>query len=411
MAVSPVCDLFVAAGEASGDAYGAAVVEHLRELMPDLVVAGMGGTAMRSAGVEIETSSEGMGVMGFLPVLARLPTFVATLRQVAAIARARRPKVVLTIDYPGFNFRLLRRLADLRRAGTRFIHLVAPQVWAWRPRRAKRIAASVDRLLCLFPFEPPLFNRHGGRADFVGHPLPDLIPDHPDTGEVEHELGLARDDRLLLLAPGSREREVRGLLPIFDAAAHAALPLLTPPAHGRIVVAIAKAPDLPLALYRGLCDLPVVEGRYRECCARAQVALIASGTATLEAAIIGVPHIITYRTDPLSGVLARHLVIVKHIGLPNIVHGARVCPEVVQRELTVPRLVAHLRRLWEGDARTACLARLATTRAVLGGSGAMTRIAATIAEELARGRRRADTLSDLDPVTDHETRRRTRPGA
>ncbi len=403
--LSPLCDLFVLAGEASGDAYAAAIVERLRRRDPELVVAAMGGSHLRDAGAEIEQDSEGLAVMGFLPVLARLPEFVALGRRLKALIRARRPKVVLSVDYPGFNLRLARGLADVRGDGTRFIHLVAPQVWAWRPRRAKRIAHSIDRVLCLFPFEPQLFTRHGGAADFVGHPLPDMIPTAIDTKALDAELGLNANDRLLLVAPGSRVKEINGLLPVLSRAAEAAVPRLgtSGTANGRVVVAIAKAPELDRSLYRAHTDRPLVEGRYRELCARAHVGLIASGTATLEAAIIGLPHVIAYRTDAASAALARHLLNVEHIGLPNIVHGARVVPEVLQRELDVPRLVAHVERLWSGPARDECVATLARTRALLGGGGAMDRIAGIMAGELARGKRRVDTFTHLD-------RRRTAPG-
>jgi lipid-A-disaccharide synthase len=280
MALTPSCDLFVVAGEPSGDAYGGEVVRRLRGRYADLVCAAMGGPALSAAGAEIEQDIEGLAVMGLGPVLARLPSFIHLGWRLAALIRARRPKVVLTIDYPGFNLRLARRLADLRAAGTRFIHLVAPQVWAWQPRRAKAVARSVDRLLCLFPFEPPLFSRFGVKADFVGHPLLDMVPTRPEVAAVEAELGLTAQDSLLLLAPGSREREVRRLLGICHQAVEAAMPRL-PISAGRIQVAVAKMPELPLSLYREATDFPLVEGRFRELCARARTGIVASGTATL----------------------------------------------------------------------------------------------------------------------------------
>ena len=171
MSLTPTCDLFVVCGEPSGDAYAAAIVEALHAKRPELTVAAMGGPALKAAGCEMEQDIDGLAVMGFFPVLARLGEFSRLMKRMAAVIRARRPRTVLTVDYPGFNLRLLRRLAGLRRTGTRFIHVVAPQVWAWKPRRAKRIAHTVDRLLCYFPFEPPLFNRfNAARAEFVGHP-------------------------------------------------------------------------------------------------------------------------------------------------------------------------------------------------------------------------------------------------
>jgi lipid-A-disaccharide synthase len=378
----PNCDLFVCCGEASGDAYGAAIVQDLLKKRPDLVVGAMGGPALQAAGAEIEQGIDGLAVMGFLPVLARLPEFIALGRRVAGIIRARRPRVVLTIDYPGFNLRLLRQLRDLRASGTRFIHVVAPQVWAWKPRRAKRIAQTVDRLLCFFPFEPPLFNRFAAaRADFVGHPLVDLVDQGGSDLGLSSELNLQPADRLVLIAPGSRAREITSLLPIFDRAFELIQSRLTAPG-GRVVAAIAATPEVPRTVYRAHSDLPLVEGRYRQLCARAHVGLIASGTATLEAALLGLPHVLAYRTDVISGRLARHLLLVDHIGLPNLVHGRRVCPEVLQDELTPERLAAHLQRLWEGPHRERCVRDLADVARLLGGGGAMARIASILDQEL-----------------------------
>ena len=285
MPLAPLCDLFVCAGEASGDAYGAAVVRALRQRRPDAVVAAMGGAHLAGAGADIEQDIEGMAVMGLWPVLARLPTFIRILNHVERTVRARRPRVLLTIDYPGFNLRLARRLADLRAGGMRIVHVVAPQVWAWRPRRAKTIAHSVDRLLCFFPFEPPLFTRFGCRAEHVGHPLLDLTPERIATDTLDRDLGLAGRE-VLLIGPGSREREVRSLLPVMVAAAQAAAARM----GTRPEILVSRVPDLPLDLYRSVTDLRLVEGRWRELCARSRAGCLASGTATLEAGLIGLPH-------------------------------------------------------------------------------------------------------------------------
>lgn len=369
----------VMTGEPSGDAYGAAVVACLRRHHPGLRIAAMGGPRLAAAGAEIVQGIDGLAVMGFLPVLARLPEFIALGRRMAETLRARHPRVVLTIDYPGFNLRLLRRCADLRRQGVRFLHLVAPQVWAWKPRRAKSVARSVDRLLCFFPFEPRLFSRFGCQADFVGHPLLDLIPPAEVLRRaIGTEQGWCADERLLLLAPGSREREIRALLPVFDRAARA----LAARVPGPLRVAVATVPDRPEALYRSFTAFPLVPDRYRALCARAHAGLIASGTATLEAGLLGLPHVIAYRADPVQAALARRLVITEHVGLPNIVAGRRIVPEVLQEQLDVPRLTAHLLRLWEGPRREACLADLAAMRVQLGSGGALERIAAIITAEL-----------------------------
>jgi lipid-A-disaccharide synthase len=377
--VPSACDVLVVVGEPSGDQYGGAIVRRLKELHPELRVAAMGGPALAEAGADIVHGIDGLAVMGFIPVLLRLREFTALGRFMAEQIRSRRPRVVLTIDYPGFNLRLVRSLVDLRAAGTRFVHLVAPQVWAWKPRRAKSIARTVDRLLCFFPFEPPLFSRFGCQADFIGHPLLDLIPPAAQLRSgMDERLGISADRKLLLLAPGSREREIRLLLPIFDRAAQAlARRLPHPPA-----IVIAGVPDRELSFYRRWSDFPVVSGCYRALCARAHVGLITSGTATLEAGLLGLPHVIAYRTDPFSAVLARRLVITDHVGLPNIVAGRRIIPEVLQDQLDAPRLVAHLLRLWDGPRRAQCLADLADVRTRLGSTGAMERIARCLSAEL-----------------------------
>jgi lipid-A-disaccharide synthase len=383
MVLAPLCDLFVCAGETSGDAYGAAVVRALRQRRSDLVVAAMGGPHLAGAGADIEQDIEGMAVMGLWPVLARLPTLLRTLAHVERTVRARRPRVLLTIDYPGFNLRLARRLADLRASGMRIVHVVAPQVWAWRPRRAKSIAHSVDRLLCFFPFEPPLFTRFGCHAQHVGHPLLDLVPEHISTEALDRDLGLAGRE-VILVAPGSREREVRSLLPVMARAAQA----LAERCPQRPAILVSRVPDLPLDLYRAATDLPLVEGRWRELCARARVGCLASGTATLEAGLIGLPQAICYRMDPLSAMLARRLILTDHVGLPNLICARRVCPELLQEELTVPRLTAHLLRLWDGPRRADCRAGLSELRTRLGGGGALERIAGAVDDELSASKRR-----------------------
>lgn len=398
MPLAPLCDLFVCAGETSGDAYGAAVVRAVRQRRADLVVAAMGGVHLAGSGAEIEQDIEGMAVMGLWPVLARLPSLAKALSHVERTIRARRPRVLLTIDYPGFNLRLARRLADLRASGMRIVHVVAPQVWAWRPRRAKRIARSVDRLLCFFPFEPPLFSRFGCHAQHVGHPLLDLVPESIPTDVLDRDLGLSGQD-VLLIAPGSREREVRLLLPDMVRAATAASARMA----SRPTILVSRVPDLPLEMYRSVTDLPLVEGRWRELCARARVGCLASGTATLEAGLIGLPHAICYRMDPLSAAIARHVILTKHVGLPNLILGWRVCPELLQEELTVPRLTAHLLRLWDGERRRTCRLGLAELRTSLGGGGALDRIAAAVDDELSASKRRFSHATASDSSARLET--------
>jgi lipid-A-disaccharide synthase len=394
MSLTPACDLFVLVGEPSGDAYGAAIVRALRQRLPDLECAAMGGEQLNAAGADIEQSIDNLAVMGLWPVLARLPEFVRLGLRLQRMVRARRPKVVLTIDYPGLNLRLVRRLGDLRKAGTRFVHVVAPQVWAWKPRRAKSVAATVDRLLCFFPFEPPLFNRfapHSGiQADFVGHPLLDLVGG--DDAIPPTLPTLPPGGRLLLLAPGSRGREIAGLLPVFTRAAELAIPHLERLGGGPVVAVVSRCADQPLDLYRRHTHFPLVEGGFRGLCRAAHAGLVASGTATLEAALCGLPHVIAYRADRITAGVARHVVLTDHVGLPNIVAGRRLLPEIMQDQLTPERLAQHLLRQWAGPTRATTVAGLAEVRTRLGAGGAVERMAAILAEELTTGRRRDTSM-------------------
>lgn len=382
LGMSPSCDLVLLAGERSGDAYGAAIVRTLRLDRPDLRCAALGGDQLRAAGAEILHDHAGMALMGIVPVLRRLPEFISLGRRLAEQITARRPLVLLSIDYPGFNLRLLRRLAPLRAAGTRFVHLVAPQVWAWKPGRARRIAQSIDRLLCFFPFEPPLFTRHGLRADFVGHPMADLVPESLPVAALRTRLGLSTADRLLLLAPGSRRAEVAAILPIQIAAWKLIAPRLSAPG-GRVVAAVSRVGELPDALYAPAQGLPQIVDEYQTACAAAHLGVIASGTASLEAAILGLPHVLVYRGDAVSAELGRHLVLCGHFGLPNLVHGRRICPELLQRECEPVRLASRMASCWGDHRHQAMALGLAGTRDRLGGGGALARISAQIAEEIA----------------------------
>jgi lipid-A-disaccharide synthase len=370
---------------------------------PQTVCAAMGGQHLRAAGAEVEQDIDGLAVMGLGPVLARLPEFIRLGRRMVKLIQARRPKVVLTIDYPGFNLRLQRALAVLRADGTRLVHVVAPQVWAWKPRRAKSIAASVDRLLCFFPFEPPLFDRFHARdplhfpcrSTFVGHPLIDMVAADEDPLELErgrrelHETcGVDPQADVLLLAPGSRSREVGPLLPVLHEAAELVRHRLANLGGRPVQVVVSRVPHLSMDRYRTRTDALLVDGRYRQLCLRARAAVIASGTATLEAALCGLPHIIAYKTDALTALVGRQVLRTPHVGLPNIVLGRRAVPELLGHDVTVERLAAHLIRLWTGPRRADMVADLGEMRVKLGAGGSLARMGDVIVEELERGHRR-----------------------
>lgn len=372
------CDLVILTGEHSGEVYGAAVLEQLKRNNPHLRCCAMGSELLAIAGADIIVNSDGYDVVGFLPVLRRLPEFLRLKKTVGAKIRVLKPRVVLTIDYPGFNIAILRDLVDMR-GECCFIHVVAPQVWAWRPKRAKKIAHACDRLACFFPFEPPYFTRFGCRADFIGHPMVDLVAQETPSTRSFSEADMNKP--FLLLAPGSRLREVQQLLPVYTEAAHLLRAYLARRGED-IHIAISGAPKISAEQYSDISDFPVVYGQYRQLCAHARVAAIASGTACLEAALLATPHVICYRSDVITSRLMSRLLLTEYIGLSNIVHHQRVVPELLQDSLTGERLCAALLSLWQGEKRANCIQKLQSTSEVLGGTGAMTRLAEVVAKEL-----------------------------
>lgn len=379
MPINPTCDLYIITGERSGEAYAAAALTHLKTLLPELRCQAMGSDLLAAAGAEITYDSSGFDVMGYWPILKELPKFLKRRKDLVQSIRGCRPRVVLTVDYPGMNMGVLKRLGKID--GVTRIHVVAPQVWAWRPWRAKPYAQSCERLACFFPFEPAFFTPHGCDAQFIGHPMVDMIAAEDLDSEIPGFDDIDSSKPILLLAPGSRPKEVGGLLPIFDAAARRLQTMLQ--ARGQeITVVIGRSVSVDESVYRNISAFPLISGHYRQLCKRAHVAMIASGTATLEAALIGLPHAACYKSDPATATLARKLINTRHIALPNIIHDQRVIPELLQNELNPERLSLHILGLWEGERRQACLKTLLQTADTLGGAGAMNKLANLIRESL-----------------------------
>ena len=346
-AAPPAPLIALIAGEASGDLLGADLLDALRRGRPDARFAGIGGPRMRAQGFEAWHDIGELSVMGVAEVLQHLPRLLRLRRNLARRLLAARPVLTIGIDAPDFNLGLERRL---KAAGLRTAHYVSPSVWAWREGRAARLGACADRVLCLFPMEPPIYARHGVDARFVGHPLADRFADVPDRAAARAALGLGADTRVLALLPGSRPGEVTRLLPDFLAAAailHARfrnLSIVIPAAdaalHARIDGALA-ASVLPAHAVR------VIDGQAHALLTAADAALLASGTAALEAALAQCPMVVAYRIAPLTHALVRGLGMLKseRYSLPNILAGRDLVPELMQNDCTGPRLaeaVAHL---------------------------------------------------------------------
>jgi len=375
--------LMILAGELSGDLHAAAVLRELRRRRPDLECFGTGGDALAAAGLEVRGHVRDLAVLGLTDVLRRLPFFYALFRDLERLARARRPDAVLLVDYPGFN---LRFAARARAMGLKVIYYICPQVWAWNRGRIARMARDVDRLLAIFPFEADLFRGRGLRVEFVGHPL--VAPTAAARAAPEETLPWPGEPRLALL-PGSRYHEIERILPVLWLAAGRADRRL-PGAGWLIAAPTAEAAGWVQASLERLRRKPggparaaVTVGRTRQVLRQARAAFVASGTATIEAALMRCPMLVVYRTSWLTYGLGRLLIRVPYLGMVNIVAGERLCPEFIQHRARPEPLAEALARIAaDGSARQGMLEGLDRVARALGDPRGAERAAAAIAEEL-----------------------------
>ena len=327
------------AGETSGDLLAGLLLDGLKNVWPEVAAHGIGGAQMAQRGFAAWWPSEKLAVHGYsFEVLRRLREIIGIRKQLRTRLLADKPDVFIGVDAPDFNLGLE---ADLRAAGVKTVHFVCPSIWAWRAERIEKIRRSVDHVLCIFPFEPELLARHGIAATYVGHPLAAVIPMEPDRAAARAQLGLAPDDQVLAILPGSRRAEVQYItLGFFQAAALIQRAL---PAIKIIVPAVPalKARIEHIAQQCGLGDaLQVVAGQSHTVLAACDVTLIASGTATLEAALFKRPMVIGYRMHALSWRLMRRKQLQPWVGLPNILCGDFVVPELIQDAATPQALAA-----------------------------------------------------------------------
>jgi lipid-A-disaccharide synthase len=367
--------LYVVAGELSGDAHGAGMLRALKRMVPALEIRGVGGPQMAAvAGPGLHDWVEDAAVMGVWEVLKRYGWFKRRFAEMLAALKEFRPDVLVLIDYPGFNLRFAEAVKR-ECPETRLVYYISPQVWAWHKGRIPKMARLLDEMLCLFPFERPLFQNAGLKTTFVGHPLVDELEEHRLSAP-------ARDDTLVGLFPGSREREVARLFPMMIETAarlkawRADLRFEVPAASPNLAAQIRGL--LEQADAAGLIDVDT--GSSHSLMQRAACGVIASGTATLEAAYYGLPYCLVYRVAPLTYVLGRLLVKIKHIGLVNILAGGEVVREYIQGAANPDAVTGELRRLLESpENRSALSARLLETASMLGGSGTHERAAQAVA--------------------------------
>jgi len=348
----------ICAGEMSGDLLAGAVMEAWANRGSHLKLTGIGGNRLQAAGLQSLCPMDRLSVMGLVEPLKRLPELLSIRRQLIVQQLGEGPDLFLGVDSPDFNLPVERRL---RRAGITTAHLVSPSVWAWRKGRIEVIRKATRRMLCLLPFEVELYRSVGIDAVCVGHPLVDELSLLPDATTVRQSLGLAKKQSIVGVLPGSREAEVRQHLPIF-ARAMTELGQRHPDLHFVIPAANAERRAQIQQMLRGV-DLPltVTEGQGRAVMQASNALMIASGTATLEAMLLGKPMVIGYRMAGLSWFILSRLVTSPFVGLPNILAGETVAPELLQQELTPAQLADAVSDLLSGsgDAQTARYQELA----------------------------------------------------
>ncbi|TLU72484.1 lipid-A-disaccharide synthase [Lichenicoccus roseus] len=342
--------LYIVAGEASGDVLGARLMQALRTHRPGLRFAGIGGVRMTEQGLDSLFPMRDLAVMGLAEVLPRLRSLSRRLDQAVGAITTSRPDLVITIDSPGFTLRLLRRIAPL---GIPRVHYVAPQVWAWREHRVREFPGLWERLLCLLPFEPAFFGRHGLEARFVGHPVLQSGADRGDAARFRQRHGIAADAPVLMLMPGSRRSEAPRLLPVFGRT----LALLARDMPGLVPV-VAASPVVAEQVLRAARRWPLrpvlvtdLDDKH-DAFAASGAALTKSGTSTLELALAGVPMAVTYRVNPLTAAIARRLIRVPHVAMVNLLAGRALVPELLQQDCRPDLLASVVRRLL-GDPATA----------------------------------------------------------
>ena len=359
-------------GEPSGDLYAGALVAALRRREPGIEVFGLGGDRFKAAGGDVVADFHGLSVTGLTEALSVLPRSWRTLGLLAAAARQRQPHALVVIDYPDFNFRLMRAIKQL---GVPVIYYVSPQLWAWRAGRIKTMKKLVDRVLPIFPFEEAIYQRAGMDVRFVGHPLIDLVTPEQSRDQLLQRLKLDAAKPVVALLPGSRTNELERLAPVMAAAA----PMIAAQVPGAQFI-VARAPHLSDRLFEGFgipsVTVRIVEGRTDDVLQAADAVVTASGTATVQTALHGKPMVVLYKLSPLTYRLGRRMARVDMYAMVNLIAGQRIVRELIQDDCTAEAVATEaIRILNEPDYRQRMVDALDDVRRRLGGPGASERAA------------------------------------
>lgn len=364
------------AGEASGDVHAASVAKALKQAFPDVDMLGMGGTLMKEAGVNIIYDIKKLGFIGFVEIVKALPSFFKLRAYLKEIMIREKPDVLVCVDYPGFNMRLAKVAHDL---GIPVIYYIAPTIWAWHKSRGKDIAKTVTKVASIFPFEAKAYEEFGVDVEFVGHPLVDIVKPTMTYEEGVEFFHMPPNTKRVLLLPGSRKQEILTLLDRMLQGAQMALAK-----HPELVFYLPKAhtierSDLTAIIDKYQVPVTITEEKIYDLMQCCDVALAASGTVTLETALMGLPTVLLYRLSPVTYGLAKVLVNVKMVGLPNIVAGREVIPELLQNAVTAENINNQLESLlYDETRRTQMLKDLDSVKVDLGAPGAVARVAQII---------------------------------
>ncbi len=372
--------IMISAGEASGDRLGAGLARSLRAQHPDIELIGMGGEEMEAAGVKIVQQASEVAVVGITEVLAHLPAIRRAMGRLEDILKREKPDLLVPVDFPDFNLRLTARAHD---AGVPVVYFVSPQIWAWRRSRVKLMRRLVKRVLVLFPFESAFYESEGVPVTFVGHPGVERLTETPERAPLIQGAGLDPERPVVALLPGSRVGEVDRLLePMLGAAR------IVQQRRPETQFLLQRANTLPADFLdarvaaAGLSDVVIHTGRYPEILTACDAGAVASGTASLESALAGLPMVVVYRMKATSYFIARMLVKLPHIAMPNLIAERRVVPELIQGECTPEAIARELTGYLEDPARIARVREeLAEVRRRLGDSGAFERAAAAVLGE------------------------------
>ncbi len=372
-------NIFIVAGEASGDMYGADLVKEMLNIYPDLCFYGIGGNKLKEAGVELIADAAKISVVGLTEVLSKLSNFFKIIKKLKDKLDALKPALVILIDFPDFNLNIVARQAKKRNIKT--FYYISPQVWAWRKGRIKQIKKLVDKMAVILPFEVDLYAENNFGVNYVGHPLVDIVKVNVSKVEARRKLGLSEDKTTIGLLPGSRTAEIKSLLPEMMQAAQILKKNIK-----NVQFILPKADTLDEAIINEIIskydiEIKIIAGCTYEAISCCDLAVVTSGTATLETGLLGVPMIIVYKVSLLSYLIGRLVINVKNIGLVNIIAGKTVVPEFIQKDASGRQIAAEALAILKSERYEQIKKELSAISAKLGKPGAAAR-AAQIACEM-----------------------------